>query len=116
MTVKHTTDANFRTDVLESDKPVLVDFWATWCGPCVQMGPVLEAIDAAHSDEIQVVKIDVDQNPATAQHYGISSIPAFKVFKGGEVVKELVGSRPKAVFEAEIKPYFAAETPSSTEA
>lgn len=106
MTVKHTTDADFQADVLESDKPVIVDFWASWCGPCVQMSPILDAIDAEHGDKIQVVKINVDDNPETAQQYRITSIPAFKIFTGGEVVKELIGSRPKAVFESELEPYF----------
>ncbi len=110
MTVKHTTDATFRADVLESDKPVLLDFWASWCQPCLRMGPILESIDETHGDKIQVVKINVDENPATAEHYRITGIPAFKVFNGGDVVKEFVGTRPEAVFVSELEPYFATGT------
>jgi thioredoxin 1 len=91
------TDASFNEAVLHSDKPVLVDFWATWCGPCRMVAPVLEEIAAEHKDKITVAKLDVDANPATARDYQVLSIPTLMVFKGGEKVKEIVGARPKAV-------------------
>ncbi|MFL6123266.1 thioredoxin [Actinophytocola sp.] len=90
------TDASFDEAVLNSDKPVLVDFWATWCGPCRMVAPVLEEIAAEHKDKITVAKLDVDANPATARDYQVLSIPTLMVFKGGEKVKEIVGARPKA--------------------
>ncbi|HYQ66855.1 thioredoxin [Actinophytocola sp.] len=90
------TDASFNEAVLHSDKPVLVDFWATWCGPCRMVAPVLEEIAAEHKDKITVAKLDVDANPATARDYQVLSIPTLMVFKGGEKVKEIVGARPKA--------------------
>jgi thioredoxin 1 len=91
------TDASFNEAVLHSDKPVLVDFWATWCGPCRMVAPVLEELAAEHKDKITVAKLDVDANPATARDYQVLSIPTLMVFKGGEKVKEIVGARPKAV-------------------
>jgi thioredoxin 1 len=90
------TDASFNDAVLHSDKPVLVDFWATWCGPCRMVAPVLEEIAAEHKDKITVAKLDVDANPTTARDYQVLSIPTLMVFKGGEKVKEIVGARPKA--------------------
>ncbi|TDV50811.1 thioredoxin [Actinophytocola oryzae] len=90
------TDASFNEAVLNSDKPVLVDFWATWCGPCRMVAPVLEELAAEHKDKITVAKLDVDANPTTARDYQVLSIPTLMVFKGGEKVKEIVGARPKA--------------------
>ena len=90
------TDASFNDAVLHSDKPVLVDFWATWCGPCRMVAPVLEEIAAEHKDKITVAKLDVDANPTIARDYQVLSIPTLMVFKGGEKVKEIVGARPKA--------------------
>jgi thioredoxin 1 len=92
---KPVTDATFEADVLKSDKPVIVDYWAEWCGPCRQVGPILEEIASEH-DEIQVVKLNVDDNPKVSQQYGIMNIPTMSVFKGGEVVKEIVGAKPKS--------------------
>jgi thioredoxin 1 len=90
------TDASFNEAVLHSDKPVLVDFWATWCGPCRMVAPVLEEIAAEHKDKITVAKLDVDANPTIARDYQVLSIPTLMVFKGGEKVKEIVGAKPKA--------------------
>ena len=92
-----TVDANsFKSDVLGSDKPVLVDFWATWCGPCKMIAPVLEEIAGEHGDKLSVVKVDIDQNPATARDYQVMSIPTLLVFQDGKPVKQIVGAKPKA--------------------
>lgn len=96
------TDASFASDVLASDKPVLVDFWAEWCGPCRAVGPILDQILAEHGDKLAIVKLNVDENPQTAMTYGITSIPAMKVFQNGEVVKTVIGAKPKPALEADL--------------
>ncbi|KRV47312.1 thioredoxin [Wenjunlia vitaminophila] len=99
---KVVTDASFEDEVLKSDKPVLVDFWAEWCGPCKLVSPVLEAIAAEHSDAISVVKLNIDENPETASKYGIMSIPTMSVYRNGEVVKTIVGAKPKNALERDL--------------
>jgi len=103
---KTVTDATFEVDVLKNSKPVIVDYWAEWCGPCRQVSPVLEEIASEHS-EIDVVKLNVDQNPAVTQRYGIMNIPTLSVFKGGEVVKEIVGAKPKSALLRELADFLA---------
>ncbi|MFE2724483.1 thioredoxin [Kitasatospora sp. NPDC059327] len=96
------TDATFKADVLDSDKPVLVDFWATWCGPCRQVAPILDEIAAEHSDKLTIAKLDVDANQQTAAQYNVISIPTLIVYKGGEPVKSITGARPKAALLREL--------------
>ncbi|HYN75720.1 MAG TPA: thioredoxin [Candidatus Limnocylindria bacterium] len=93
---KAVTDDSFLADVLQSDKPVLVDFWAEWCGPCRQVAPILDEIAGEHADKITVVKLNVDENPQTSASYGITSIPTINVYSGGQVVKTIVGAKPKS--------------------
>jgi thioredoxin 1 len=99
------TDASFDADVLKNAKPVLVDFWAEWCGPCRAVGPILDQLLAEHGDKLEIVKLNVDENPQTAAQYQITSIPAMKVFVNGEVAKTIIGAKPKPALEADLAAY-----------
>lgn len=101
---KQVTDASFTDDVLMSDKPVIVDFWAEWCGPCKMVAPILDEIAAEH-DGIVIAKLNVDENPQTAAAYGITSIPTMNVYQGGQIVKTIIGAKPKAALLADLAPY-----------
>ena len=94
---KTVTDASFETDVLKSEKPVIVDFWAPWCAPCRQVSPILDEIAAAHADKIQVVKINTDENPGVTARYGVTALPTLGVYSGGELVKTVIGAKPKPI-------------------
>ena len=98
------TDASFADDVLMSDKPVVVDFWAEWCGPCKMIAPILEEI-ATENDGVVIAKLNVDENPQTAASYGITSIPTMNVYQGGQVVKTIIGAKPKAALLADLAEY-----------
>jgi thioredoxin 1 len=101
------TDASFESTVLNSDKPVVVDFWATWCGPCKMVAPVLDEIAGENKDKLTVAKLDIDANPATARDYQVMSIPTMIVFKGGKPVKQIVGAKPKAALLSDLADYIA---------
>ena len=99
MSARDVTDATFAAEVLQNAKPVIVDFWAPWCGPCRAVSPILDAIAEDHADKIDIVKLNVDEFPDLAVEYNILNIPAMKVFKGGEVVKTVVGAKPRPALE-----------------
>jgi thioredoxin 1 len=95
-TTEAVTDASFVSDVLQSDKPVLVDFWAEWCTPCRKVEPLLEEISREMGDKVRIVKLNIDENPETARAYRVMSVPTLTVFKGGEPVQSVAGARPKS--------------------
>jgi thioredoxin 1 len=101
------TDDSFESAVLNSDKTVVVDFWATWCGPCKMVAPVLDEIAGENKDKLTVAKLDIDANPGTARDYQVMSIPTMIVFKGGKPVKQIVGAKPKAALLSDLADYLA---------
>ena len=100
MATSKTTDSDFTADVLQSDKPVLVDFWAEWCGPCKAIGPALEEIAGEKKDSLSIVKLNIDENPLTQQKFNVRGIPTLLIFKNGEVVAEKMGALPKSQLES----------------
>ena len=104
---KTVTEATFADEVLQADGPVLVDFWAEWCGPCKMVSPVLDEIAGEYPDKITVAKVNIDENPSIARDYQIMSIPTMSVFEKGQVVKSIVGARPKAAILKELSDYIA---------
>ncbi len=96
------TDANFDSEVLKSDKPVLVDFWAVWCGPCQVLGPIVEEVAQAVGEKVKIGKLNVDENPVTAQQFGVMSIPTIMMFKNGTVVKQFIGVQSKETLLSEL--------------
>ena len=105
--IPEVTDDNFQAEVLESETPVLVDFWAPWCGPCRLVTPVLEQIADERGEELKIVKLNVDENQQVAGNFQVMQIPTLILFKGGEVAKKVIGAQPKRKLEAELEPVLA---------
>jgi thioredoxin 1 len=101
--VVHVTDQSFEADVLKSDKPAIIDFWAEWCAPCRQISPIINDLADRYGDRVNIVKMDIEAHPNTPAQYGVRAIPTILAFKNGQVVEQLQGARPKADFEAMIE-------------
>jgi len=106
--LKHVTDASFKQDVLDNDKPVLVDFWAAWCAPCRMIEPILDQIAAEHGESLEIVKVNVDENPQIAADYGVLNIPMLNVYVKGQVAKTIVGAKPKRALLNDLREYISA--------
>jgi len=106
-TVAEVTDSNFQAEVIESEVPVLVDFWAPWCGPCRRVSPVVEEIAQERGEQLKVVKLNIDENQDTAIQYGVMSIPTLILFRNGEVAKTVIGAYPKRKLEEQLEPALA---------
>ena len=99
----HLTDGSFDLEVLKAEKPVLVDFWAPWCGPCRAVGPIVEELAEVYKDQVKIAKLNIDDNPNTAKTYGVMSIPTLALFKGGDMIEKIIGLVPRDRLEALIK-------------
>jgi thioredoxin 1 len=107
MAAKNVTTASFQADVLDNPKPVMVDFWAEWCGPCRMVSPILDEIATEYSDKIEIVKVNVDEEPELAMKYGVTGIPMMAVFQGGAIAKQMVGARPKNAIVEDLASFLA---------
>jgi thioredoxin 1 len=105
--VAEVTDQNFEAEIVNSDKPAIIDFWAEWCGPCRAVAPIIKGLAEQYGDQVKVAKMDIDAHPNTAGQYGIRAIPTVLAFKDGRVVEQLTGARPKADFEAMVEKLIA---------
>jgi thioredoxin 1 len=107
MSAKNVTTASFQADVLDNPKPVMVDFWAEWCGPCRMVSPILDEIANEYADKIDIVKVNVDEEPQLAMQYGVTGIPMMAVFQGGTIAKQMVGARPKTAIVEDLAAFLA---------
>jgi thioredoxin 1 len=107
VSAKNVTTASFQADVLDNPKPVMVDFWAEWCGPCRMVSPILDEIATEYADKIDIVKVNVDEEPELAMQYGVTGIPMMAVFQGGTIAKQMVGAKPKTAIVEDLAAFLA---------